>query len=46
MASRAGGCREGERAADPDRRRMLGVPMAADEADAALTTVPCDLRLS
>jgi len=34
------------RAADPDRRWMLGVPMATDEADAALTTVLCDLRLS
>ena len=46
MASWAGGHREDERAADPDRRWMLGVPMATDEADAALTTVLCDLRLS
>ena len=32
MASQAGGRREGERAADPDRRWMLGVSIAADEA--------------
>lgn len=33
MASQAGGLREGERAADPDRRWMIGVSVAADEAD-------------
>lgn len=33
MASQAGGRREAERAADPDRRWLRGVSMAADEAD-------------